>query len=93
MTSRMDTMIAGVEGVIGYTFTEHPLLWEALQAAGSEVYSISNRPIMDGNKNLALMGDGALKLVLATEGYERGAARGTYELRRARSSFDGPILD
>lgn len=68
-----DGRIQAVEGIIGYRFVDETLLREALQAAG---YSY---PI-DGNKNLALVGDAALRLVLVSDGYKRHVFKGREEI-------------
>ena len=65
--------IHGVEAIIGYQFTEHSRIWEALQAAGSPVQVIGNRRIVDGNKRLAVLGDVVLDLALA-EGWHEGTS-------------------
>ena len=62
------TRIEGVEGLIDYKFTNPALLHEALRAAG-----YLDR---DGNKKLAVIGDAALRLVLAMEGRAKKASRG-----------------
>lgn len=58
-----------VEKILGYKFTDTLLIQEALQLAGF-------RPNSDGNKNLALVGDAVLRLVLVMDGYDRGQRRG-----------------
>lgn len=49
-----------IEAITARPFHDRGLVWEALQAAGSGVTRIGHRTIMDGNKNLALVGDTAL---------------------------------
>ena len=68
--------IHGVEAIIGYQFTEHSMIWEALQAAGSSVQVIGNRRIDGGNKRLAVLGDCVLDLALAEAWYEGIGPRG-----------------
>ncbi|KAL1965858.1 hypothetical protein VTN77DRAFT_4991 [Rasamsonia byssochlamydoides] len=63
-----DDRIRAVEEIISYKFTDPSVLHEALQAAGFI--------LPDGNKNLALVGDAALKLILVLDGHGRGASRG-----------------
>lgn len=65
-----------VEAIIGYTFSDPLILWEALQAAGSPNRSAGTRRFPDGNKRLAVLGDTVLKLVLVGEWYDSGDARG-----------------
>ncbi len=71
----MDT-IREVENTIGYNFTDHLIVWEAMQAAGSGVFLVGNRRIPDGNKRLAVLGDTILQLALLEEWYSGGEARG-----------------
>ncbi|KAL1967213.1 hypothetical protein VTN77DRAFT_3504 [Rasamsonia byssochlamydoides] len=70
----VDNRIQAVEEIIGYQFNDPAILREALQAAG--FYSVTMPSRIDGNKNLALLGDAALKLVLVSDGYKQGAFKG-----------------
>ena len=65
----MATMCQGAENVIGYTFNDRDIFWEALQAAGSGVTRIGGRPILAGNKRLAMLGDAIAQVVLLEEWY------------------------
>lgn len=56
--------IAEAEKVIGYTFKNRDLIWEAIQAPGRL------------NERLALVGDAALRLFLHQESYSRGLSKG-----------------
>lgn len=76
-TTAMTDMIAGAQVVINYNFNDPLILWEALQAAGSPVHSISGRRLLDGNKRLAILGDRVLELALAESWYKGSEARGT----------------
>ncbi|KAL8769521.1 MAG: hypothetical protein Q9209_004582 [Squamulea sp. 1 TL-2023] len=82
--ARMNNAVAGVEAIIGYTFNDKFLLWEALQAAGSNVSIAGTRTITDGNKRLAVVGDKILELVLAERWYGSGQVRGTWDEVRRR---------
>lgn len=62
------TRIEAVEGLIDYKFNDPSLLREALKAAGSVD--------RDGNTKLAVIGNAALKLVIAMESRARRASRG-----------------
>lgn len=68
--------IHGVEQIIGYSFTDPWMIWEALQAAGSPVNIIGNRRLVDGNKRLALLGDTVLQLALAETWLNANEPRG-----------------
>ena len=68
--------IHGVEAIIGYQFTEHSRIWEAVQAAGSPVQIIDNRRIDGGNKRLAVLGDCVMDLALAEAWLEGTGPRG-----------------
>lgn len=72
----MTGKVQGAEAIIGRTFNNRLLLWEALQAAGSPVLLIGNRRLENGNKRLAVLGDTVLQLALVEGWYESNAARG-----------------
>ena len=76
-TTHILNMTHDVERVIGRTFSDPLILWEALQAAGSIVRSAGPRHFPDGNKRLAIIGDTVLKLVLVTRWYDSGDIRGS----------------
>lgn len=67
--------IQGVEEIINYQFTNPKLICEALLAAGSYLPGIV-RFSKDGNKNLALVGDAILQLVLVLDGYDKFLYKG-----------------
>lgn len=71
-----DAKIAGLEKAINYTFRDRDLVWEALQMPGSMVRAAGARPIPDGNKRLAAIGDAVMEVVLRGRWYEQGFARG-----------------
>ena len=75
-TTQMLYKTRGVEAIIGYSFTDPLILWEALQAAGSGICSAGTRRFADGNKRLAMLGDAILKLVLVQEWYGSSDVRG-----------------
>lgn len=60
--------LAKAEEIISYRFTNRLALRRALQLADS-IHQ-------DGNKNLALLGDTVIKLILVKEGLHRHATRG-----------------
>ena len=74
--NNMDTILQAVQDIIGYRFKERLILWEAMQAAGSNVRYAGDREFMDGNKRLAVIGDTVLQLVLAEQWYNGGTSRG-----------------
>ncbi|KAL8974625.1 MAG: hypothetical protein Q9197_001137 [Variospora fuerteventurae] len=61
--------------IIGYTFNDPTLVWEAVSAAGSFT-SGGNRQFADGNKRLAVLGDTVLQLALAEHWYDGTGVRG-----------------
>lgn len=83
ITSTTDGRIEAVEGIICYLFTNKALLREALQAAGC--YSAAAPYRIDGNKDLALVGDAALRLALVSDGYDKHACRGNSQTHSIRS--------
>ena len=80
MSTTIVAQVQGAENAIRYQSSDTDLIWEALQAAGSGVLSIGGRPLMDGNKRLALLGDASLKLALVEDWYGGVEARGTIAL-------------
>ena len=75
-TNQMLYKTRGVEDIIGYSFNDPLILWEALQAAGSGIRSAGDRHFADGNKRLAMLGDAILKLVLVEDWYGSLDVRG-----------------
>lgn len=51
-------------------------LWEALQVAGSGHTRIAGRSAHDGNKRLAIVGDTAMSLALASPWYKKNETLG-----------------
>lgn len=69
--------VAKVQQIIGYTFTDKSILWEALQAPGSGVIFAGTRAISnDGNKRLALKGDAWIKVLIIEEWYSQHMPKG-----------------
>lgn len=72
-----------VQKIIGYKFADRSLLWEALQAAGSDERNLGTRQIsVDGNKRLAYIGDALIRLAMAEAWYTRRQERGKISLSR-----------
>lgn len=86
MTLKMDEHVLMVELIIDYTFTDPFKLWEALQAPGSPVPSIGGRPIPEGNKRLAMIGDSVLKLAMVSHWYTGTGLRGKIHTGNGQSS-------
>lgn len=59
-STRRETAITTGQILTGYMFNDDELLWEAVQASGSNVAHI----YPEGNKRLAMIGDVVLKLVV-----------------------------
>lgn len=72
----MMARIHGIEDVIGYHFTNPLLIWEALQAPGSNVVAIGGRRLADGNKRLAVLGDTVLQLAVAEDWFRGDESKG-----------------
>ena len=68
MAAESDCLL--VEQAIGYQFRDKKLLQEALTAAGAEGDG------HDGNRQLALIGQAALRLTIADSGYMKLMSRG-----------------
>ena len=65
----MDARIQAAVDIIGYTFADPLILWEALNVAGSNVMSAGNRTFPNGNKRLALLGDSIIKTAMLDDWY------------------------
>lgn len=72
MESRREILIARAEALVGYVFLDKELLWEALQAAGSNM----TFQYPEGNKRLAMIGDAVLKLALLADLRSSNMTRG-----------------
>lgn len=69
VVSLRDDILIEIEKATGYSFTNPAFCLTALQTAGCVAAG--------GQKSLAQVGDAALRLVLVTIGYGKGASRGT----------------
>ncbi|KAL9066375.1 MAG: hypothetical protein Q9161_007594 [Pseudevernia consocians] len=78
----MDT-VHGVEGILGYHFTDPWILWEALQAAGSSVWPTDYLAPVHANGRLAILGGRVLELALAETWYEGNNAPGNRNTTRS----------
>ncbi|KAG0651802.1 ribonuclease III [Hyphodiscus hymeniophilus] len=88
----MNDAIRGVESIIGYTFTNPPLLWEALQAPGSNVYRIGGRQISNqGHKRIALLGDKWLDLIIFMDWFVENVSTGQGDRRRALTTSNANL--
>ncbi|KAI1821744.1 ribonuclease III domain-containing protein [Xylaria intraflava] len=56
--------------IIKYKFQDEDLLWEALQAPGSNVTELRGQRLDQGNKALANLGDSVIALVIKHYGYK-----------------------
>ncbi|KAI0486022.1 ribonuclease III domain-containing protein [Xylaria cf. heliscus] len=61
--------LATAQKIIDYEFQNEDLLWEALQAPGSDVPTLNGRRLAEGNKGLSLVGDGVISLVIRLDSY------------------------
>ena len=75
----MDTILQAVQDIIGYRFRKRGVLWEAMQAAGSNVHSAGDRIFADANKKVAVIGDTVLQPVFAVKWYNSGTVRGNVD--------------
>ncbi len=71
------TELFACEAIIGYGFQDQLLLWEALQADGSPICSTDAPRYQEGNKRLAVLGEAALNLLLASKWYPTMRDTGT----------------
>ncbi|KAI1505586.1 hypothetical protein F5X99DRAFT_249078 [Biscogniauxia marginata] len=58
--------------VLGYEFKTPEILWESLQAPGSDVKFLNDRQLPEGNKPLAGIGDKVFALIAVLDSYDRG---------------------
>ena len=67
-TAQINT-VSELEELIGYTFNNKLVAWEALQTKGCGGF-------VDGNKRLALLGDAVLKMEVLKKWYFTSLSRG-----------------
>lgn len=68
--------IHAVETLIRYCFHDPALLWEALHGP-TVIIDVAGAPVpRDGNKRLAIVGDAAIRLVLAETWYPGRTSKG-----------------
>ncbi|KAI1356878.1 ribonuclease III domain-containing protein [Xylaria sp. FL0043] len=61
--------ISVAQQILNYEFQNEDLLWEALQAPGSNVTMLSGRVLTQGNKCLAALGDAVATLIVKLDCY------------------------
>lgn len=64
-----------LQDIIGYSFEDPSIAFEAVSAAGAAITSVGYRSFPNGNKRLAVLGDTVLQLALAEGWYEGDEAR------------------
>ncbi|KAL8830789.1 MAG: hypothetical protein Q9170_005572 [Blastenia crenularia] len=89
-SNRMERAVHGIEAIIGYTFDDPYLVWEAVSAAGS-VVSGGGRQFPNGNKRLAILGDTVLQLVLAEDWYSGRQPRAAFDRIRQHLASNGNL--
>lgn len=72
MAGSMDVQIQAAQAIIGYTFNDPYILWEALSLAGSRAKNVDGRIFPEGNKRLALHGDAFIKAALLDDWIHTG---------------------
>ena len=70
--------VQACEDIVGYSFTDAHICWEALQVAGSGIHRSGTRLITQGNKRMAVVGDRAIDLVLSEDWLASGATKGEF---------------
>ncbi|KAL8923098.1 MAG: hypothetical protein Q9208_004782 [Pyrenodesmia sp. 3 TL-2023] len=88
--AEMNTAVAGIQGITGYTFSDGSLVWEAVSAAGS-IISGGGRRFADGNKRLAILGDTVLQLALAEDWYDGTEPRAAFNRIRQEVSSNNNL--
>ncbi|KAI2638206.1 ribonuclease III domain-containing protein [Xylaria nigripes] len=66
--------LRNAQEIIKYKFQDETLLWEALQAHGSDVTMLNGRNINEGNKRLAHIGDAIITLAIRHNSYLMGCS-------------------
>ncbi|KAI0432158.1 ribonuclease III domain-containing protein [Xylaria sp. FL1042] len=61
--------ISAAQVILNYEFRNEDLLWEALQAPGSNVALLNGRFLTQGNKGLAALGDAVATLIVKLDCY------------------------
>lgn len=75
--SARESKIQLAQTIIGYSFQDPDLLWEALQVAGSGQSRIRGRNTSKGNERLAVLGDVRMASVLCEEWFTGPTDKGT----------------
>ena len=76
LLERKAKTLRDVQHIINYQCYNTTFLWEALQAAGTQVDCTGRPTPADGNKRLAVVGDAALQLALMEDWYYTGLVKG-----------------
>ncbi|KAI1813373.1 ribonuclease III domain-containing protein [Poronia punctata] len=63
--------------ITGHTFKNPDWLWEALQAAGSDVSKLNGRTLPEGNRPLAGLGDLVIDLIIKSDCYNSNMSTGS----------------
>ncbi|KAL9580523.1 MAG: hypothetical protein Q9212_004445 [Teloschistes hypoglaucus] len=75
-----------LQDIIGYSFEDPSIAFEAVSAAGAAITSVGARRFPNGNKRLAVLGDTVLQLALAEGWYDGDEARVGFNRVRQRIS-------
>lgn len=84
--------ISMAESILDYTFENKDLLWEALQAPGSNVVRLNGHLLSQGNKGLASLGDAVATLVIKLDCYTTNRSVGRYCLALSCTILDEQSL-
>jgi hypothetical protein len=79
--------INACEQIIGYTFKDRELAWEALQDPSSGVSVVGSRRLPKGNRRLALLGDKVLAMILVKTWYFAGPSGCNYTSYLSRGAY------
>ncbi len=77
-----------VESILGYNFRNKSLLTTALTAPHRNGLEIGGAETTDGNRRLATLGDGVLRLIIAKDWYLAGLAQGGLFISSLRTRGD-----
>jgi hypothetical protein len=76
MYNTIERKIATSQAIAGRNFKDQDIICEALQVSGNGVSRCGLRPVHDGNKPLAGLGDSILKLRIRIECYKQHMSTG-----------------
>lgn len=72
------TKLSRAQQILNHEFQNEDLIWEALQAPGSDVPTLNGRALTQGNKRLASLGDAVATMIIKHECYAMNRSISTF---------------